>query len=125
VSKRALALALLVALAATACRRERAAPPAPSGPGQREVLLAKIAMLDEVADCAASGGPSGLRLVDAELAGEAAMVKFECGGGAVSGKVTFFLLGGTWAISTKEIAHFAPGMAQSARAPAPPARASD
>jgi hypothetical protein len=100
---RAPALALLAALVVTACRTERAAPPPASGPGEREVLLAKIAGLDEVAPCAAAAGTTGLRLVDAELAGEAAGVTFDCGGGAVHGKVTFFRIGGAWTISTKSI----------------------
>lgn len=102
-SKRAPALALLVALVATGCRTERVAPTAPSGPGEREVLLAKIAALDEVSACAEAGGTKGLRLVDADLAGDAASVTFDCGGGAVHGKVTFFRVGASWTVSTKAI----------------------
>jgi hypothetical protein len=100
---RALRLALSLAFGLAACHTEKAPAPTPSAPGERELLLAKIAALDEVAPCLAGGGPSGLRLVDAELAGDAAHATFDCANHAVRGKVTFFRIAGSWTISTKEI----------------------
>jgi hypothetical protein len=100
----ALAGALLAAALASGCRRpallEAAPPPAP---GDREQLLARIVRLDEVAPCLTDSGAAGVRLVDAELAGDAAMAFFACANGAASGKVTFFRIAGTWTVSTKEI----------------------
>jgi hypothetical protein len=95
-----------LALGLAACRREPvpARAPVPSAPGDRQLLLQKIAALDEVAPCFADAGSALLRLVDAEVAGDAARVTFACVNGAASGKVTFFRLGGAWTISTKEIA---------------------
>jgi hypothetical protein len=100
--------------------------PAPAAPGDREILLARIAALDEVAPCVADGRAPAVRLVDADLAGDAASATFACANGAASGKVTFFRVAGAWTISTKEI-RVAPriGAQPAARSTAPePAPAS-
>ncbi|HVU52287.1 MAG TPA: hypothetical protein VHL80_16450 [Polyangia bacterium] len=101
-------LLLLGAVVSTtaACCRTHGGPgeaPPPPAPGDRELLLARIVGLDEVAPCLVDAGAAGVRLVDAELAGDAAMATFACANGAAFGKVTFFRIAGTWAISTKEI----------------------
>jgi hypothetical protein len=85
----------------------RARPPTPTpaaAPNERAELLARIQGLDEVAPCLADAGQGAIRIVDAELAGDAATVTFACANGAASGRVTFFRVAGTWTISTKEIA---------------------
>ena len=74
-----------------------------AAPSERDVLLARIRSLDEVAPCLVDAGASAVHIVDAELAGDAATVSFACDNGAAAGKVTFFRLDGTWTISTKEI----------------------
>jgi hypothetical protein len=95
------ALVLLAALP-FACRRAPAPQP-PAPPDQRGELLQRILALDEVAPCLSDAGAAGVKLVDAELAGEAATATFVCSNGAVRGRVTFFRLGGGWKVSTKEI----------------------
>jgi hypothetical protein len=108
--RRALAALIGAVLAASlvaGCRPRPATAPAPAPsaqPGEREQLLARIRDLDEVRPCVVDGGADGVRLVEADLAGDAAMVRFTCANGAVSGKVTFFRVAGAWTISTKEIA---------------------
>ena len=100
----ALTSALLVATLASACRKPGPPEPPPTAPpDDRALLLARITGLDEVAPCLADAGPAGVRLVDAELAGDAAMATFACANGAASGKVTFFRIAGTWKVSTKQI----------------------
>jgi hypothetical protein len=97
-------LALLAVALACACRKQPPLQLAPPGaPDDRELLLARIRRLDEVEPCLADAGPAGVRLVDAQLAGDAAMATFACANGAASGKVTFFRIAGTWTVSTKEI----------------------
>jgi hypothetical protein len=98
--------AALLALAG-GCRAHPVTPPAPepaAAPSERELLLARIRSLDEVAPCLADADAAAVRLVDAELAGDAATATFACANGAASGKVTFFRVAGGWKISTKEIA---------------------
>jgi hypothetical protein len=103
--KTGLAALLVVALACGCRKREPAAPAAtPTVSGDRDLLLARIAGLAEVAPCLVDGGAAGVRLVDAEVAGDAATATFACANGAASGKVTFFRVAGTWTISTKDIA---------------------
>jgi hypothetical protein len=112
------ALAAGVCALATGCRKHPAPEPAaPPAPGDRELLLARIVGLDEVAPCLADAGAAGVRLVDAELAGDAATATFACANGAASGKVTFFRVAGTWTISTKDIA--APARRQPVRSTTP------
>jgi hypothetical protein len=98
-----LVLATLAGLVGLACHRE--VPPPLSGPriDERAILLQKIASLAELAPCLADAGSEPLRLVDAELAGEAATATFACTNGAAKGRVTFFSVAGNWMISTKEI----------------------
>jgi hypothetical protein len=115
VPPRPVLVAVLVAALAPACR-ERPAPPASTAPstgGDRELLLAKVAALAELAPCAprADAAPAlpALRLVDSELAGDAARITFACANGALRGKVTFFRVAGSWMISTKEISPPPPG----------------
>jgi hypothetical protein len=114
--RHALRGALLVAILASGCRRPEAPAPTapPAAPGERDGLLALIKGLDEVAPCLADAGAAGVRLVDAELAGDAATATFACANGAASGKVTFFRVAGTWMVSTKEIRGAARDDAQSA-----------
>lgn len=96
------ALSLGLVASSPACRRGPApAPPATGAPSERDGLLERIRALDEVGPCLVDGG--AVRLVDAELAGEAATATFACANGAASGKVTFFRVGGTWTVSTKEL----------------------
>jgi hypothetical protein len=119
-----LAGALLVAVIAPGCRKPtplEATPPA--APDDRALLLARILGLDEVAPCLTDAGPSGVRLVDAQLAGDAAMAIFACANGAASGKVTFFRIAGTWAVSTKEIRAAARPEAQAGRSTTPDPKA--
>jgi len=95
---------LLAAALASGCRKPallEATPPVV--PGDRELLLARIVGLAEVGPCLTDTGPAGVHLVDAELAGDAAMATFACANGAASGKVTFFRIAGQWTVSTKEI----------------------
>ena len=103
---RALLGILVIALLAAGCRKpELAAPAAPpaASPGERGLLLARVMSLDEVAPCFGDAGAATVRLVDAEIAGDAATATFACANGAASGKVTFFRVAGTWTVSTKEI----------------------
>jgi hypothetical protein len=95
----------LLCLAGLACRGQRAAPAAaaPSPPSERDELLARIVALDEVAPCLIDAGAPPIRLVDAELAGEAATATFACTNGAARGRVTFFRIAGRWMVSTKAI----------------------
>jgi hypothetical protein len=87
------------------CRTRQARPPTPPpAPSERDALLARIRSLEEVEPCLVDAGAAGVRLVDAELAGDAATATFTCANGAASGKVTFFRVAGTWTVSTKEIA---------------------
>src|SRR5262249_5223628 len=98
--------ALLIALLSARCRKPEAAPPAAppaASPGERGILLERVMGLDEVAPCFGDAGAASVRLVDAEVAGDAATVTFACANGAASGKVTFFRVAGAWTISTKEI----------------------
>jgi hypothetical protein len=97
--------ALVVALLAVGCRKDEAPPEPPpaASSGDRELLLTRLRGLGEVAPCLADSGPGGVRLVDAEIAGDAATATFACANGAASGKVTFFRVAGAWTISTKEI----------------------
>jgi hypothetical protein len=86
-----------------ACHREVSRPPSAPPIDERAILLQKIANLDELAPCLTEAGPQPLRLIDAEVAGDAARATFACTNGAAKGKVTFFRVAGNWLISTKEI----------------------
>jgi hypothetical protein len=128
---RALLGALVVALLAAGCRKPEAAPPAAppaASPSERGLLLERIMGLDEVAPCFGDAGAARVRLVDAELAGDAATATFACENGAASGKVTFFRVAGAWTISTKEIRAAARGAQPAGRSttpePAPGSRTS-
>jgi len=91
-----------------ACRRAPPAATTVAVPSDRDVLLARIRALDEVAPCLVDGGAAPIVIVDAELAGDAATVTFACANGGAQGKVTFFRIGETWTVSTKEIRARAP-----------------
>jgi hypothetical protein len=97
------ALAVTLGLALVCGCRDRPPPPAASPPDQRGELLQRILSLDEVAPCLVEAGAAGVRLLDAELAGEAATATFACTAAPLRGRVTFFRLGGAWKVSTKEI----------------------
>jgi hypothetical protein len=100
------ALCMAVSFLVSACRRAPAplAPKADANPtGQRGELLERILRLPEVEPCLVEAGPSAVRLVEAELAGEAATATFVCSNGAARGRVTFFRVAGQWTVSTKSI----------------------
>jgi hypothetical protein len=97
------ALAVTLGLALVVGCRDKPPPPSSSPPDQRGELLQRILALDEVAPCLVEAGAAGVRLVDAELAGEAATASFVCAAAPIRGRVTFFRLGGAWKVSTKEI----------------------
>ncbi|HEX4405403.1 MAG TPA: hypothetical protein VH560_11280 [Polyangia bacterium] len=101
---RAPASALVLAFVALACRPHPLTLSSPTDPDDRAVLLQRIQALAEVAPCLVDAGGAPIHLVDAQLAGDAAMMRFACANGAASGKVTFFRLAGTWTVSTKDIA---------------------
>ena len=71
------------------------------GPDDRDVLLQLVHGLREVEPCLVDAGAAPIRVVEAQLAGDVAMMRFACANGAASGKVTFFRLAGTWTVSTK------------------------
>jgi hypothetical protein len=104
----AVAAALAVLTGSCRSRPTSVRDSGPSAPDERDQLLARIRALPDVEPCLADGGAAGVRLVDADLAGEAAGATFSCDNGAASGKVTFFRVGGAWTVSTKQIARRAP-----------------
>ncbi|HTA19722.1 MAG TPA: hypothetical protein VK989_10545 [Polyangia bacterium] len=95
--------ALGLALASLACRPHPLTLSSSTGPDDRAVLLQRIHGLREVTPCLVDAGAAPLQIVEAQLAGDVAMMRFACANGAASGKVTFFRLAGTWTVSTKDI----------------------
>src|SRR5262245_47645645 len=70
---------LALTLIALACRTKTAPDrAAPGASGDREALLRQISLLPEMAPCLVGGGGPGIRLTDAELAGDAATASFAC-----------------------------------------------
>ena len=92
-----------LALVMLACRPHPLTLSPSNGPDDREVLLQLIHALREVEPCLVDAGAAPIRVVDAQLAGDVAMMRFACANGAASGKVTFFRLAGAWTVSTKYI----------------------
>jgi hypothetical protein len=99
----ALVSALSLALVALACRPHPLTLSTSTDPDDRDVLLQRIHALREVAPCLVDAGAAPIRVVEAQLAGDVALMRFACANGAASGKVTFFRLAGTWTVSTKYI----------------------
>jgi hypothetical protein len=106
----AFVVAAFFASSTASCRDGRSAPAA-SPPTARTAgetgaaLLAKVSALDDFAPCLidVAAGVAPVRLVDAEVAGDAARATFACANGALRGTVTFFRVAGVWMISTKEL----------------------
>jgi hypothetical protein len=90
-----------LALVALSCRPHPLTLSSSTDPDDRAVLLARIRALREVAPCLVDAGAAPILVVEAQLAGDVAMMRFACANGAASGKVTFFRLAGTWTVSTK------------------------
>ncbi|HSZ81056.1 MAG TPA: hypothetical protein VLA14_02180 [Polyangia bacterium] len=92
-----------LALVALACRPHPLTLSPSTGPDDRDVLLELIHGLRDVEPCLVDAGVAPIRVVEARLAGDVAMMRFACANGAAAGKVTFFRLAGTWTVSTKYI----------------------
>ena len=93
-----------------ACRDSRSATAPPTATARiagetGAALLAKVSALDDFAPCLVdvAAGVAPVRIVDAEVAGEAARATFACANGALGGTVTFFRVAGVWTISTRDL----------------------
>jgi hypothetical protein len=100
---RALVSILGLALVALACRPHPLTLGPSTGPDDRTTLLQLVQAQREVEPCLVDAGAAPIRVVEAQLAGDVAMMRFACANGAASGKVTFFRLAGTWTVSTKYV----------------------
>jgi hypothetical protein len=102
-------IAALLASSTASCRDSRSATApvaaARSAGETGAALLAKVSALDDFAPCfvEVAAGVAPVRIVDAEVAGEAARATFACANGALRGTVTFFRVAGAWMVSTKEL----------------------